>query len=131
LPVTASAKATVELLQGGVSLRIQLLQISDRSSIQPHLTYREQILGSALLPFFSEMQERLPNLLFQPETAFSHCAKAMSEWLMAHNIPPFPHPPSSPDVSPIEPVWLVLKHICAHPIKPTNYVELQQAIFEA
>jgi hypothetical protein len=51
---------------------------------------------------------------------------------MAHNIPTFPHPPSSPDVSPIEPVWLVLKkHICARPIQPTNYVELQQAIFEA
>jgi hypothetical protein len=51
---------------------------------------------------------------------------------MAHSIPTFPYPPSSPDVSPIQPVWLVLKkHIRAHPIQPKNYVELQQAIFEA
>jgi hypothetical protein len=42
------------------------------------------------------------------------------------------HPPSSSDVSPIQPVWLVLKkHLHACPIQPTNYVELQQAIFEA
>ncbi|KAJ7884055.1 hypothetical protein B0H13DRAFT_2343830 [Mycena leptocephala] len=35
-------------------------------------------------------------------------------------------------VSPIEPVSLVLKkYIRARPIRPTNYVELQQAIFEA
>jgi hypothetical protein len=51
---------------------------------------------------------------------------------MAHNIPTLHHPPSSSDVSPIEPVWLVLKkHICARPIQLTNYVELQRAIFEA
>jgi hypothetical protein len=36
-------------------LMLQLLQISDWSSIRPHLTYREQILEPALLPFFSEM----------------------------------------------------------------------------
>jgi transposase len=94
--------------------------------------YREQVLEPALLPFFSEMQERVPNLLFQQDGASAHRAKATSEWLAAHNIPTFPHPPSSPDVSPIEPVWLVLKkHIRARPIQPTNYVELQQAILEA
>jgi transposase InsO family protein len=74
----------------------------------------------------------MPNLLFQQDNASAHRAKAMSEWLMAHNIPTFHHSPSSPDVSPIEPVWLVLKeHIHARPIQPTNYLELQQAIFEA
>jgi hypothetical protein len=56
----------------------------------------------------------------------------MSEWFMAHKIPTFHHSLSSPDVSPIELVCLVLKeHIHARPIQPTNYPELQQAIFEA
>jgi hypothetical protein len=90
--------------------------------------YCEQVLEPALLPFFLEMQERL---LFQQDGASARCTKATSKWLMVHNIPTFPHPPSSPVVSPIEPVWLVLKkHICARPIQPTNFVELQQAIFE-
>ena len=94
--------------------------------------YHEQVLEPALLPFFSEMQKRVPNLLFQQDSASGHRAKAISEWLMAHNILTFPHPPSSPDVRLIELVWLVLKkHICARTIQPTNYVELQQAIFEA
>jgi hypothetical protein len=54
--------------------------------------------------------------------------------MVDENISAFPisHPSSSPDVSPIEPVSLVLKnYIRARPIQPTNHVELQQAIFEA
>jgi hypothetical protein len=94
--------------------------------------YCEQVLEPTLLPFFLEMQERVPNLLFQQDSASAHRAKAMSEWLMAHSIPTFHYSLSSPDVGPIEPVWLVLKeHVHAHPIQPTNYLELQQAIFEA
>jgi hypothetical protein len=95
--------------------------------------YCEQVLEPAPLPFFLEMLERVPKLLFQQDSASAHRARAMSEWFMAHNIPTFHHSPSSPDVGPIdEPVWLVLKeHIHARPIRPKNYLELQQAIFEA
>ncbi|KAJ7310130.1 hypothetical protein DFH08DRAFT_624265, partial [Mycena albidolilacea] len=68
--------------------------------------YCEQVLEPALLPFFLEMQERVPNILFQQDSASAHCVKAISEWLMAHNIPTFHHSPSSADVSPIDLVWL-------------------------
>jgi hypothetical protein len=41
------------------------------------------------------------------------------------------HPPSSPDVNLIEPLWHTLKElICAHEHIPTNLDELKVAIWE-
>jgi hypothetical protein len=37
--------------------------------------YCEQVLEPALLPFFLEMQEMVPNLLFQQDSASAYHAK--------------------------------------------------------
>jgi hypothetical protein len=51
---------------------------------------------------------------------------------MDHGISVFPHPPSSPDVNPIEPVWHELKKLIqALPCSPTTVPKLIQAVRDA
>ncbi|KAJ7508151.1 hypothetical protein B0H11DRAFT_1626942, partial [Mycena galericulata] len=55
--------------------------------------------------------------------------KVTHRWLKEHCVPIFPHPPFSPDVSPIEPLWQVLKNgIRAYKPRPTSYEALCEAI---
>ncbi|KAE9384963.1 hypothetical protein BT96DRAFT_841337, partial [Gymnopus androsaceus JB14] len=43
-------------------------------------------------------------ICFQQDSAPLHHSKSTLKWLADHHIPLFPHPPSSHDLSPIEPV---------------------------
>jgi hypothetical protein len=114
--------------------------------------YREQVLEGALLGFYQEMcTERGGEILFQQDGAPSHKAKATTNWLkryvshiahcsspadliyeFRHNIRMFPHPPQSPDISPIEELWHIFKNIIrSRPHTPTSVEELKVAAFEA
>lgn len=48
-------------------------------------------------------------LIFQHDNARPHTARLTREWLTRHHVRTLPWPPSSPDLSPIENVWRVLK----------------------
>ncbi|ESK93216.1 hypothetical protein Moror_14629 [Moniliophthora roreri MCA 2997] len=72
--------------------------------------YQEQVLEGCLLHFYEEMKSERGEISFQQDSAPSHTAKSTTQWLRSHNINLFPHPPSSPDVNPIEPLWHKLKH---------------------
>ena len=53
----------------------------------------------------------------------------MMKWFKESGIPLLFHPPSSPDLSPIEPVWQELKKVLrALPHLPTTIQELHSAI---
>lgn len=70
--------------------------------------------------------------MFQQDNAPGHKAKTTKDWFTNHGILLFPHPPSSPDLNPIELVWNLLKlelEKCPH--VPTSKEELKQAILEA
>ncbi|KAE9382972.1 hypothetical protein BT96DRAFT_764151, partial [Gymnopus androsaceus JB14] len=67
--------------------------------------YRDQVLGPVMMPFLEEMESERGKVEFQQDGAPSHTAKSTLKWLKERHIPIFPHPPSSPDVNPIEPVW--------------------------
>ncbi|KAF5337526.1 hypothetical protein D9758_016988 [Tetrapyrgos nigripes] len=71
--------------------------------------YQEQVLGGKLVEFYQEMDSERQNIAFQQDGAPSHTAKTRLKWLKDHNIKVFPHPPSSPDLNPIEDVWRELK----------------------
>lgn len=61
-----------------------------------------------------------------------HTSAATLKWLSSHDIPSFPHPPKSPDVSPIEPCWFLLKrNIQNRSQQPKNVAELKVAAQEA
>ncbi|CAK5268529.1 unnamed protein product [Mycena citricolor] len=67
----------------------------------------------------------------QQDGASCHTAKSTKQWLERHKIPLFPHPASSPDITPIEPIWHELKkRVRAHNPRPTSFETLKQAILE-
>lgn len=94
--------------------------------------YISQVLEDVLLPFYTEVRaEMARDVLFQQDGAAAHRAKVTQEWLRAHEIASFSHPASSPDLSPIEPVWHTLKsRLRARPRLPTNLEELKRAVKE-
>lgn len=94
--------------------------------------YRQQVLEPHLLEFHQEMSEERGLVAFQQDGAGCHRAGVTRKWLNDHLIDIFPHPAASPDMSPIEPVWHVLKEkIRMRPRTPTTQEELKQAVREA
>lgn len=93
---------------------------------------RHRFLERVLKDFHAEMTEERGNILFMQDGAPSHRDGRTKEWLRDHNIPLLFHPPSSPDLNPIEPVWhKVKKIIWALPKQPGSVKALQEAIHQA
>ena len=94
--------------------------------------YISQVLEAHLYAFYNQMKEERPEVMFQHDSAPSHTSKLTKQWLADHEISVFPHPPSSPDVNPIEPVWHELKKIIrALPHPPTTIPKLIKAVHTA
>ena len=85
--------------------------------------YKEQVLDGVLKMFYCQISEKEPGVEFQQDEAASHCSKSTMKWFCQDGIPLFLHLAHSPDLSPIEPVWLKLKkclklpHSLLRPIK--------------
>nr|GAT45076.1 predicted protein [Mycena chlorophos] len=93
--------------------------------------YRSQVLEDMVLPEFTELKKERPKLQFQQDSAPAHRAKTTKAWFADHDIPLFPHPANSPDVSPQEPLWNVLKSaLDGLPRQPTTHQELVSTILE-
>lgn len=69
----------------------------------------QKILEDKLLPTFLKMRREKKNFIFQQDGATCHTAKKNKVWMASQNIPILPWPPSSPDMSPIETLWGVMK----------------------
>lgn len=94
--------------------------------------YIEQVLEGAVEPFMRKMGRHRPGFQFQQDGASAHRAVKTRKWLDEHCMPIFPHPASSPDVSPIEPVWKLLKkYVRAHRPRPATYEQLCSVILDA
>jgi hypothetical protein len=94
--------------------------------------YCEQVLKGPMLTFFKSLQRERPSLHFQQDGASPHRSPLTQKWLLDHHIPIFPHPPSSPDVNPIENVWRDLKRaVRALPRQPTTRKQLADAAKQA
>lgn len=94
--------------------------------------YQEQVLERVFLPYIVSLGPEGLHYAFQQDNAPGHKAKSTKDWFNHHGISLFSHPPSSPDLNPIELVWNLLRielekrqHI------PTSKHELIQAIYEA
>jgi len=94
--------------------------------------YHDQVLEKALYDYWVEKSEEKGLVLFQQDGARSHTAKSMKAWLAQNSIKLFPHPVSSPDLSPIEPLWKRFKTIIQNcPHLQTSIGELKAAVHEA
>ena len=68
---------------------------------------------------------------FEQDGAGCHQAIKVMDWLQGYGVDIFPQPPSSLDVSPIEPLWLNLKKaVASWPHRPLSPEQLIKAIAE-
>jgi hypothetical protein len=91
--------------------------------------YQEQVLEGALKDFYHQVLKEESGIEFQQDGAASHRSKSTMKWFHQNQISLFNHPPHSPNLSPIEPVWLKLKQcLQALPYLPTTVPQLIQAV---
>jgi hypothetical protein len=91
--------------------------------------YQEQVLEGVLKDFYHQVSKEESGIKFQQDSAASHCSKSTMKWFHQNQIPLFYHPSHSPNLSPIEPVWLELKKdLQALPYLPTTVPQLIQAV---
>lgn len=69
----------------------------------------QEILEQNLLPSIDQLSDDHGEFIFQQDGATCHIAKKNKEWFAAKSITVLPWPPSSPDMSPIETIWGVMK----------------------
>jgi hypothetical protein len=94
--------------------------------------YQTQILEAKVCDYFLQMAEERGQVIFQQDGAPLHQAKSTFAWLHQNKIETFPHPASSPGLSPIKPLWKTFKALIrAHPHIPTSLKELKIAAWEA
>lgn len=94
--------------------------------------YQEQVLEGVLRDFYDEMKAERGRVIFQQDGAASHTSKSTMAWFSRENIPLLFHPPNSPDLNPIEPVWHELKQLIrALPHPPNTVEQLKAAIRKA
>ena len=91
--------------------------------------YQQQVLDGALKDFYHQVSKEESRAEFQQDGAASHRSKSTMMWFHQNQIPLFYHPSRSPDLSPIEPVWLELKkRLRALTRLPTTVPQLIQAV---
>ena len=78
------------------------------------------------------MELERPGVVFQEDSAPSHTARLAKTWFTNNEVALFPHPPNSPDLNPIKPVWHELnKLIRAWPHLPSSIPQLISTIHDA
>lgn len=71
--------------------------------------YRDQVLEPVLVEEIARLKKGRGHVTFMHDGAPAHRAKVTKEWFAGHNIELFHHPPSSPDLNPIENIWHLIK----------------------
>lgn len=94
--------------------------------------YISQVLEGPLLGYYEGLVGERNHMYFMQDGASCHKSKRTKEWLDKACITLHPHPPSSPDLNPIEPCWADLKRLISQrPHHPSNLEELTRAVLEA
>lgn len=94
--------------------------------------YIEQVLDATVSNVYNKLKGMRRYMYFQQDNASCHKSKTSMRWFSRNHIKLFSHPPSSPDLNPIENLWSILKnHIRSRVHQPTSTEELKQAIQEA
>ena len=88
------------MVWGGIShgLKSLLIVIADNLT---GVRYRDEILRPVAVPFVQQH-----HLIFQQDNTRPHVARVCQDFLANHNINPLDWPPYSPDLSPIEHLWM-------------------------
>jgi hypothetical protein len=93
--------------------------------------YQEQVLDAHVLDFYTQRTLAEGSVWLQHDGARCHRCPSTKAYLARNGIKTFPHPPSSPDISPIENIWWEMKKgLQARQRTPTSKKELIQAVKE-
>lgn len=92
-------------------------------------SYIETLEGHLEASIVKLFDEDDPEYIFQQDNAPCHRSKASVQWFCDNKIPLLDWPPQSPDLSPIENLWKILKNkVGLH--KPSSKKDLERIIFE-
>ena len=72
-------------------------------------TQHLKLLEYLILPAVQRVNDTTGDAVFQQDNAPVHTASVVTEWSEQQYIQVDEHPPYSPDLNPIEHVWVVLK----------------------
>lgn len=95
--------------------------------------YAEQVLSGPLRDFLTHMEkEKGLDMLVVEDGAPPHRGKAAQNARQSYGIKSLAHPPNSPDLNPIEPVWILLKDRVANILGfRSSTEEIWEAVQEA
>ncbi|GBM72729.1 hypothetical protein AVEN_67698-1 [Araneus ventricosus] len=90
--------------------------------------YRDETLHPLVRPFIASMGT---DAIFMDDNARTHTARLMRSYLESETIPQMAWPVGSPDLNPIELVWVMLeRRIAGRSVPPGTLRELQQALLQ-
>lgn len=113
--MTASGTGRLEIINGTLNAK----------------KYQETILEKKLLPTITQFFPNNPReAIFQQDGAPCHTARHCMNWLHSNEIKVLSWPGNSPDMNPIENLWVKLKRIVST-FKPSNKTELIEAIIKS
>ena len=116
-------------MKGRKGLLVVLGYLGNRVGSMNSAQYQDQVLDGVLKDFYSQVSKEESRIEFQQDGMASHHSKSTMQWFCRNQILLFYHLSCSPDLSPIEPVWLELKmHLQALPHLPPTVAQLIQAV---
>ncbi len=91
-----------------------------------HSRIYQEVLEHFMLPAADQLYGDA-DFIFQQDLAPAHSAKATSTWFKDHGIPVLNWPANSPDLNPIENLWVIVKRKMRY-ARPNNAEELKATI---
>ena len=93
--------------------------------------YVKLVLGGPLWDIYTELSEQRGQVAVMEDGAPVHRSKVAKDFRTSHQMEVFPHPAQSPDLNPIEHVWMRLKvRVNERSQVPQNVDELWEALQE-
>lgn len=93
--------------------------------------YIDQVLDPYVLMYYTQHELENRWAYFQQDNAPPHVKKETRDWFRDHGITLLDHPPSSPDLNPIEHIWSIMKAKLRDRVRqPTSQEELRTVLKE-
>lgn len=104
----------------------ELFLCEGRMNSNRYIAMLEEVIEPSALKLFNE---EIPDFVFQQDNAPCHKSRAVTQWFNDNGVRLLDWPPQSPDLSPIEHLWYILK-VKTSKFKMTSKETLRKKIVE-